>query len=157
MKQIAVIGGGEAGIETLRLARRVGREIARAGCALLCGGLGGVMEASAKGAKEVGGLTIAILPGTSKAEANPYMDVKIVTAMSHARNAIIARSADALIAVGGEMGTLSEVALALKTQKPVVVLETRSDIITALKKLKNQNLHFAPSPRDAVELALRLI
>jgi hypothetical protein len=157
MNQVAVIGGGEAGNETLAKAREVGQWIARAGCVLLCGGMGGVMEASARGAKESGGLTVAILPGDSKEEANPYMDIRIVTAMSHARNAIIARSADALIVVGGEMGTLSEIALALKEGKPVVVLEGKSNIVRALKKLENKNLHFAHSPPEAVNKGLKNI
>jgi hypothetical protein len=157
MIQIAVIGGGEADDETLALAREVGREIARSGNILLCGGLSGVMEASAKGAKEEGGLTIAILPGASKEEANPYMDVKIVTAMSHARNAIIARSADALIAVDGELGTLSEIALALKIDKPVIVLETRGELEEVIKGLKGKNLHFAEDARKAVKMVMKLL
>lgn len=155
MIQAAVIGGGEAGDKVLALAREVGREIARAGCVLICGGLGGVMEASAKGAKEIGGLTLAILPGTSKDEANPYMDIRVVTAMSHARNAIIARSADFLIAVGGGMGTLSEIALGLKEGKPVIVLEDGSTILNALREIKKENLYFARSPREAVALGLK--
>lgn len=157
MTQVAVIGGGDADKRILNLAREVGREIAKAGCTLLCGGLGGVMEACAQGAKEVGGLTIGILPGGSGEEANPYIDVKIVTAMSHARNAIIARSADFLIAVDGEMGTLSEIALALKERKPVIMLEVESSIFKAVKELKNDNLYFAPSPREAVSLGLSIV
>lgn len=157
MKQIAVIGGGEAGSAALELAREVGRGIAKTGNVLLCGGLGGVMEASAKGAKEEGGLTVAILPGSEKEEANPHMDVKIVTAMSHARNAIIARSADALIAVDGEMGTLSEIALALKIGKPVVVLKGKGELEEALKTLKEKNLHFAEDAREAVKLVMKLL
>jgi hypothetical protein len=157
MIQVAVIGGGEADEEVLALAREVGREIARAGCVLICGGLGGVMEASARGAKEEGGLTVAILPGASKEEANPHMDLRIVTAMSHARNAIIARSADFLVAVGGEMGTLSEIALGLKEGKPVIVLECRSGIIQALRKLERDNLHFAGTPAEAVKRGLEII
>lgn len=159
MIQIGVIGGGKADDETISLAMEVGREIARQSCILLCGGLGGVMEASAKGAKEEGGLTVAILPGTSKEEANPYMDVKIVTAMSHARNAIIARSADALIAVDGGLGTLSEIALALKIVKPVIVLETPGEMEEVIKGLKGKgkNLHFAEDAREAVELVMKLL
>lgn len=157
MIQVAVIGGGEAGDGILALARDVGREIARAGCVLICGGLGGVMEASARGAKEEDGTTLAILPGESKEEANPYMDLRVVTAMSHARNAIIARSAEFLIAVGGEMGTLSEIALALKEGKPVIVMECDSDIINALKEIRGENLYFASSPREAVKMGLKII
>jgi uncharacterized protein (TIGR00725 family) len=154
MIQIGVVGGGDVDNETQALAGEVGREIARSGNILLCGGLGGVMEASAKGAKEEGGLTVAILPGTSKEEASPYMDVKIVTAMSHARNAIIARSADVLIAVDGGLGTLSEIALALKIDKPVIVLENMGEISRAAEMIKKNNLHFAKDAREAVALAL---
>ncbi len=154
--QIAVVGSSSARGEICALAEQVGEEIARAGAALICGGLGGVMEASAKGAKKSGGVTIGILPGESKAEANPYIDFKIVTSMSHARNAIIARSADAVIAVGGEYGTLSEVALALKEGKPVVVLETTSELEKLLREIKDENLRFAASPEEAVKLACKL-
>ena len=157
MIQAAVIGAGEAEDKTLVLAQEVGREVARAGCVLICGGLGGVMEASAKGTKEEGGFTVGILPGTDKGEANPYMDIRIVTAMSHARNAIIARSADFLIAVGGGMGTLSEIALGLKEGKPVIVLEDSGTILNALREIKKENLYFASSPREAVALGLKNI
>ena len=112
------------------------------------------MEASAKGAKKQGGLTVGILPGFEKGEANEYIDIKVVTAMSHARNAIIVRSADALIVVGGELGTLSEVSLGLKIGKPVIVVKG-SGIAELLKNLKVKNLHFAETAREAVELAIR--
>lgn len=157
MIQIGVIGGGEADKRSLELAMEVGQEVAKQGCILLCGGLGGVMEASARGAKEGGGLTVAILPGFEKGEANPHMDVKIVTAMSHARNAIIARSADALIAVDGELGTLSEIALALKIDKPVIMLETKGEIEKIVKGLKGKNLHFAKNAREGVKLVMKLL
>ncbi len=123
MLQIGVIGAGSASDSEKAVAEAVGSEIAGRGHILVCGGRGGVMEAAAKGAKNAGGLTVGILPGESAGDANQYIDVKIVTAMSHARNAIIARSADALIAIGGGSGTLSEIALGLKIGRPVVLVE----------------------------------
>ncbi len=121
--QIAVIGAGAADEKERAAAEKVGMEIGKTGHILICGGLGGVMEASSKGAKSAGGLTVGILPGDKKEDANPYIDIVIVTDMGHARNAIIARAADALIAVGGEAGTLSEVALAIKIGKPAVFIK----------------------------------
>ena len=102
----------------------MGREIARAGAILVCGGLGGVMEASARGAQREGGITVGILPGDSFEDANPFIQVPVVTGLGHARNVLVVRSAQALIAVKGGYGTLSEVALALKMGKPVVGLHT---------------------------------
>ncbi|MFH1774533.1 MAG: TIGR00725 family protein [Methanobacteriota archaeon] len=152
--QIAVIGSGKARGKLYRMAEEIGKEIAKAGATLVCGGLGGVMEAGAKGAKKYDGITVGILPGFEKEEANEYIDIKVVTAMSHARNAIIARSADALIAVGGELGTLSEISLGLKVGKPVIVIKG-SEIAELLKNLKVKNLHFAETAREAVETAIR--
>lgn len=149
-RQIAVIGAGDAGDDILKLAEEVGREIAASGALLICGGLGGVMEAAARGAKGAEGTTVGILPGIDKTEANSYIDIKIVTAMSHARNAIIARTADALIAVGGEYGTLSEIALGLKSGKKVIVLES-----AAAQETKNiKGVQIAKNPKEAVEMAL---
>jgi uncharacterized protein (TIGR00725 family) len=120
---VAVVGAGEFEERICSIAEDVGREIARRGCVLVCGGLEGVMEAACRGAKAEGGTTIGILPGTSRSEANVYVDVAIRTGMGEMRNALIVRSADVVIAVGGEYGTLSEVAFALKTGKPVVGIE----------------------------------
>ena len=104
------------------MAEAVGREIARRGAVLVCGGLGGVMEAAAKGATEAGGVVLGLLPGPDKASANPYVTLPVPTNMGHARNVIIAHTADALIAVEGEYGTLSEAAIGLKLGKQVFVL-----------------------------------
>jgi len=147
-KQIGVIGAGSCSEETQALAEAVGREIAGRGAVLLCGGLGGVMEAAARGAKKEGGETLGILPGTRREDANPWIDVAVLSGMGHARNALIARSSDALIAVAGEYGTLSEIALGLKMGKPVVVLESKWTI-EGTKRAKN--------PKEAVETAFRLI
>jgi uncharacterized protein (TIGR00725 family) len=121
---VGVIGGSESSEEVCALAREVGREVARRGHVLVCGGLGGVMEAAARGAREEGGLTIGVLPTGSRADANPYIDVAIATDMGHARNAIIANTSDALIAVGGSYGTLSEISFGLKLGKKVVSLKS---------------------------------
>jgi len=125
MKQpvIAVIGGGrENRPEYLEAAEAVGRGIAARGAVLLCGGMMGVMEAACRGASQAGGIAVGILPGDSRETANPYVTLPIVTGMGIGRNVIIARSADALIAVGGEYGTLSEIALALQMGRPVVAI-----------------------------------
>ncbi len=124
MIQVAVIGSSIAD-DTLRgQAEEVGRLVAQKGWVLVCGGLGGVMEAAAKGAKSKGGLTVGLLPGADKRQANPHIDLALPTEMGHARNAILARAADALIAVGGGWGTLSEIALAKKMGKKVVGLSS---------------------------------
>ena len=119
---IAVIGAGRASPEQTEAAEAVGRALAEAGAVLVCGGLGGVMEAACRGAKAAGGTTVGILPGDDRSHANEHVDVAIATGLGEARNALIVRAADALVAVGGEYGTLSEIALALKTGKPVVGL-----------------------------------
>jgi uncharacterized protein (TIGR00725 family) len=102
----------------------VGQELAARGAVVVCGGLGGVMEAACRGAKEAGGLTVGILPGTDRAAANAFVDVAIPTGLGEARNALVVRAADALVAVGGGYGTLSEIALALKAGKRVVGLDS---------------------------------
>ena len=121
---IGVIGGTQAGEEIYGLAAEVGREIARHGHVLVCGGLSGVMEAAARGAKQEDGFTIGILPTGRRADANSYIDVAIATDMGQARNAIIANTSDALIAVGGSYGTLSEISFGLKLGKKIVSLKS---------------------------------
>jgi hypothetical protein len=121
---IAVIGGSTATPEEAAAAEAVGRVLAEGGAVLVCGGRGGVMEAACRGAKAAGGLTIGILPGADRGEANPYVDVSIVTGIGLARNAIVARTVQAAIAVGGSYGTLSEIAYALMFGVPVVGLGT---------------------------------
>jgi len=119
---IGVIGASRPSPAGLSLAEAVGRAIARNGAVLVCGGLGGVMEAAARGAVEAGGEVLGILPGPDKSQANPYVTLAVPTNIGHARNVIIAHTADALIAVEGEYGTLSETAIGLKIGKPVLVL-----------------------------------
>jgi uncharacterized protein (TIGR00725 family) len=123
-KIIGVIGAGTVDGKTLRAAETVGRLVAKKGALLVCGGLGGVMEAAAKGAKAEGGTTVGILPQTEKESSNPYIDIPVATGFGEGRNVVIVRTADALIAVGGEYGTLSEIAFALKMGKTVVGLNT---------------------------------
>jgi len=106
------------------LAYDVGREIAKRKAILICGGLGGVMDASAKGAKEVGGMTVGILPGDTRIGASKYLNVSLPTGMGEARNVLVIKAADVVIAIGGEYGTLSEIAHALKMNIPVVGLKT---------------------------------
>jgi uncharacterized protein (TIGR00725 family) len=121
---LGIVGAGNASPEIYELAQAVGREAAVRGWIVVTGGLGGVMEAAARGAHEAGGKTLGILPGPDRNQMNPYIDIAVVTNMGHARNAIIAHTAGALIAVDGEYGTLSEVAFGLKLGKPVVGLKT---------------------------------
>ncbi len=144
MVQIGVIGTGQSSEETDRLAFEVGRAIARAGALLCCGGLGGVMAAAARGARSEKGLTLGLLPGPDRNAANPHIDVVVPTDMGHARNALVVRTADALIAVGGGYGTLSEIALGLKMGKPVVGLQT----------WQIKGVHEVTTPADAVRAAL---
>jgi uncharacterized protein (TIGR00725 family) len=121
---IGVIGEQDARPEMRKLAEEVGREVARRGGVLVCGGLGGVMEAASRGAAAEGGTVVGILPGTRWEEANPYVTVPVVTGLGEARNVVVVRSSDALVAVGGGYGTLSEIAYALKLGVPVVGLYT---------------------------------
>ena len=145
-KIIGVIGAGSADKELLTIAEEVGRLIALNGAVLVCGGLGGVMEAAARGANTEGGITIGILPGLEKSAANPYINVPVATGLGEIRNTIIVRSADVLIAIGGEYGTLSEIAFGLKTGKTVIGIGTW-DIKGIIR---------ARSPEDAVTRALGL-
>ncbi|MFL5869245.1 MAG: TIGR00725 family protein [Thermoleophilaceae bacterium] len=121
---VAVVGPGEAEPDEIAAAERVGAELARRGAVVVCGGLGGVMEAACRGAKEAGGTTLGILPGTDRGAANPFVDLAVPTGLGEARNALVVRAADVLIAVGGAYGTLSEIALALKGGKRVVGLRS---------------------------------
>jgi len=121
---IAVIGGSICTQGEAAAAETVGRALAEGGAVLICGGRGGVMEAACRGAKSAGGLTVGILPGPDWSEANPYVDIPIATGIGLARNAIVARAAQAVVAIGGSYGTLSEIAFALQFGVPVVGLGT---------------------------------
>ena len=150
---IAVVGASRCSKKIAQVAEDVGRELARRGVALVCGGLGGVMEAACRGAKMEGGTTIGILPGASRHEANPYVDIPIVTGMGEARNIIVVRSAQAAIAVSGEYGTLSEIAYALKLGIPVIGLGTWQ---LAKEGREVRDIVVAETPKEAVEKAIAL-
>ena len=130
--RIGVIGAARADDRALTQAEEVGRLIAQRGAVLVCGGLGGVMSAAAKGCYEAGGEVVGILPGDDAQAANPYVTLPIVTAMGHARNVIIAQTAQALIAVSGEYGTLAEIAIALKLGRPVACLNSWNTVSAEL-------------------------
>nr|MBN2276314.1 TIGR00725 family protein [candidate division Zixibacteria bacterium] len=119
---IGVIGAGQCPSEISQMAEAVGRAIAQKGGILVCGGRGGIMESAAKGARENGGITIGILPGSSRNEANPYIDIIIPTGLAEARNLVIINTADVVIALPGKYGTLSEMAFCLKVGKPLLSL-----------------------------------
>ncbi len=121
---IAVIGGHICSPEIAKIAEQVGQEIARMGATLICGGLSGVMQAACKGAKSAGGRTIGILPGHDKKEANPYVDIPIVTGLGYMRNNLVVKNADMVIAIDGKEGTLSEIAFALQMKKPILGVNT---------------------------------
>jgi uncharacterized protein (TIGR00725 family) len=145
---LAVVGASKASPEIYELAVVIGREAARRGWIVVTGGLSGVMEAAARGAQEAGGLTVGILPGGDRGEANPFIQVAVATHIRHARNSIIAHTADVLIAVDGEYGTLSEIALGLKLGKPVIGLKT---------EWKIPGMVPVNSPNDAIEKAIALL
>jgi len=151
---VAVIGDGFCSAETARLAEEVGRQLAEKGATVLCGGLGGVMEAACRGAKRAGGLTIGVLPGRNRRDANPFVDIPIVTGMGEARNVIVVSSAQSVIAVSGGYGSLSEIAHALKLGIPVVGLGTWQ-----LRKDgwdEQRGIVVATDPTDATGKALAL-
>ena len=151
---IGVIGGGSCSDEIATLAEEVGKELAQHGATLICGGLGGVMEAASRGAVKAGGQTIGILPGNSATDANQYTTIPIVTGMGGMRNVIIVKSASALIAIDGEYGTLSEIGHALKESIPVIGLGTW-ELSKQGKALKG--ITIAENARDAVEKALEML
>jgi hypothetical protein len=155
---IAVCGPNEPSEDEATLAEEVGRLIARAGGTLVCGGRGGVMAAACRGAKLEGGATIGILPGYDANEANEWVDYPISTGLGHARNAIVVASGDAVIAVGGGFGTLSEIALALKMGKPVISLGSW-DLDPQRVARFGADLRYLPaqSAGEAVALALGYI
>jgi uncharacterized protein (TIGR00725 family) len=145
---IAIVGGREAPQELLEQATQVGRLIARSGFGLVCGGMGGIMEAAAKGCKEEGGLTVAILMHDDPKYANPYMDVVIPTGLGIARNLLVVRAGEAVIAIDGSYGTLSEVAFALQMGKPVIGIRTW-DVSDAIIKVN--------SAEEAIKEVLRVL
>ncbi len=155
MLYIGVIGANECNQKIYDIAEKVGSLIAKKSAVLVCGGRMGVMEAASKGAKKSNGKTIGILPGLNRNEANDYIDYPIATGIGQARNLIVVLNSDAIIAVGGEFGTLSEIALALKHGIPVVALNSWS-----LEKIYDgkETVHFSPvnNAEEAVIKAFEL-
>jgi hypothetical protein len=151
---IAVIGGSQASKEEVKLAEKVGRELAKQGATLVCGGLGGIMEAACKGAQSEGGVTIGILPGKNRQAANPYIQIPIVTNLGEARNVVVVKSAEAVIAIGGGYGTLSEIGHALRNGIPVIGLNTWS--LSKNGQLDGSIIP-AQNPIEAVNIALSLV
>jgi uncharacterized protein (TIGR00725 family) len=151
---IAVAGAGEAAPWELAAAEEAGAAVAEAGCGLVCGGLGGVMEAACRGARSRGGLTVGLLPGVDRDAANGWVVVALPTGLGEARNALVVRAADAVVAIGGGWGTLSEIALALKAGVPVVGVGTWEP---ALSGAVVEGVVAVDGPREAVEEALRQI
>ena len=147
-KHIGVIGAGECSKNIYNMARHLGEEIGKKGWTLVCGGLGGVMEAAARGCTEAGGLTVGILPGLDKASANLYIKIPLATGLGEGRNLLVVRASDVLVSVAGGYGTLSEIALALKVNKPVIGLETWDDI---------QGVQYVSDPEEAMRLVQKLI
>ena len=152
---IAVIGGSSpTNPDHIRLAEEVGRELANRGVGLVCGGLSGIMEAACRGAKSAGGTTIGILPGRSSRDANSYVDIPIVTTMGFSRNVIVVHTGDAVIAIGGAFGTLSEIAHALGDGIPVVALNTWPLSRNGDGQPVDKAMIQASDPADAVEKAI---
>ncbi|MBP8601511.1 MAG: TIGR00725 family protein [Candidatus Saccharicenans sp.] len=143
-RRVAVIGGHQPDNESLKIAYETGRRLAEGGVILICGGLSGVMEAAARGAKEAGGLTIGILPGTRPEEANPFIDLGLVTGLGFNRNSMVVLNADSVIAIDGEYGTLCEIAFARIYNKKVIGINT----------WEIEGVISTSSAREAVELAL---
>jgi uncharacterized protein (TIGR00725 family) len=148
---VSVIGGSRCTRRETELAEQVGAELAKRGATLICGGLSGVMAAACKGARSEGGRTVGILPGSRREDANPYVDIPIVTTMGEARNVIVVCSGQAVIAVAGEYGTLSEIAHALRNGIPVVGLGTWS---LSKKGRLDDSVIVADGAVDAVETPL---
>jgi uncharacterized protein (TIGR00725 family) len=150
---VAVVGPGSADAEELALAEEAGAAVAAAGAGLVCGGLGGVMEAACRGARSTGGLTLGLLPGLDRDAANGWVVVAVPTGLGEARNALVVRAADAVVAIGGGWGTLSEIALALKTGVPVVGVGTWEPVIGGSPA---EGIVACEDARQAVAEALRL-
>ena len=152
-RQVAVIGGGQRNTDLEELAEEVGRRLAEAGAVVVCGGLGGVMEGASRGAREAGGDVIGIVPTQSPDDANPHVTHAVATGIGHARNLAVVASADAVIAIGGEWGTLAEIAFARRLERPVVAL--RSWTVSGPGAMESgPGIEAADDAAAAVELAL---
>jgi len=157
---ISVIGGAESSSEILKLAEDIGAEIAKRGVALACGGLMGVMEAACKGAKKHDGVTIGILPSDFKDDANKYVDYAIPTGLGYTRNFLVAKTGDAVIAIDGSAGTLSEIAIAWFSDKPIVAMATSGGWAeklagTQIDKRRTDVVFSAETPQEALDIIFR--
>jgi uncharacterized protein (TIGR00725 family) len=151
--RIGVVGPHQCSADEAKLGHDVGAGIARAGAILVCGGMGGMMQAASEGAKSAGGTTVGILPVEDAAEANPFIDVPLPTALGPFRNMLVVRACDAVIAIRGAYGTLSEIAFALRLGVPVVGLNTWS---VSREGEVDPGIHVARDPAEAVALAIEL-
>ncbi len=157
---ISVIGGSDSSPANLDLAERVGVEIARKGAVLCCGGLGGIMEAACRGAKREGGQTLGILPTDVKEHANEFVDIAVPTGLGYARNFLVAKTGDAVIALDGSAGTLSEIAIAWFSNKPVISLVPSGGWAAKLagERIDDRRadaIYAAASPEEAVEMVFQ--
>lgn len=159
-RMISVIGGAEGDDNALLIAEELGEEIAKRGVALVCGGLGGIMNAACKGAKKKKGLTIGFLPSLEKEHANDHVDISIPTGLGYARNFLVARTGDAIIAIAGSAGTLSEMAIAWFSDKPLIALSTSGGWAAKLAgqridERRTDQVFAARTPKEAVDIAFR--
>jgi uncharacterized protein (TIGR00725 family) len=152
-KFIGVIGASQPPDELLPIAEKVGEEIAKRGGILICGGMGGIMESACKGAKRSGGLTVGILPTITRDSANPYIDIPIVTGIGYARNIIVVLSSEAIIAIGGAYGTLTELAFALHFNIPVIGIRTWR-VESEFTEMKG--IIYVDKPEEAVRIAMEV-
>ena len=150
---MSVVGAGECEPQQASQAEEVGRLLAERNAVLVCGGSTGVMEAACRGARSAGGTTVGILPGPDRRDANPHVEIAVPTGMGELRNGLVARAGDAVIAIGGEYGTLSEIAFALKLGRPVVGLRSWE---LARAGRRDQGIVEVGDPAEAVERALDL-
>lgn len=160
--RIGVIGSnGEIPGDIIKISEKIGRDIAKNNCLLICGGKGGVMEAVCRGAKKENGIVVGILPSLEKNEANPYVDIPITTGMSYARNALVVSCSDVVIVINGRIGTLSEIGLALSYGKPVVAVKNSGGVADILEnemeKIGVKEGVYTTDFENAVSLALSLI
>jgi uncharacterized protein (TIGR00725 family) len=154
-RRVAVIGGSRASVEILELARKCGRLIAENNAVLVTGGLGGVMEAASRGAKEAGGITIGILPGRDRERANKYVDFALLTGLGEIRNALVVMNADSIIAIDGSYGTLNEISYALISKKPLFAVKSWK-ITQGEGERKGGKLIHCETVEEAVEKAVSI-
>ena len=161
-RMISVIGGSDCDQTAISVAEKLGEEIAKRGAVLVCGGRGGAMEAACKGAQRFDGLTVGIIPSLDKEHANQYVDIAIPTGLGFSRNFLVAQTGDAIIAIAGSAGTLSEMAIAWFSDKPVIALKESGGWAeklagTAIDNRRSDVVHSASTPEEAVEIAFDLL